>query len=135
GLPNAFGGYDETPERLAADLRGFAARGWLNVVGGCCGTTPAHIRALAAAVHGLPPRPPPPPRDPFVTRLSGLEPLTLAPGGFFAVVGERTNVTGSPRFAALVRAGDDEAAVAVARQQVSVGANLIVVNFDEAMID
>jgi 5-methyltetrahydrofolate--homocysteine methyltransferase len=135
GLPDAFGAYGETPERMAAALQGFAERGWLNVVGGCCGTTPEHVRAIADAVRALPPRPPPPPRDPHVLRLAGLEPLELRPNGFFCVVGERTNVTGSPRFATLVRAGDLAAALRVARQQVDAGANLIDVNVDEAMLD
>ena len=135
GLPNAFGGYDESPEEMARTIRSFAQRGLVNLVGGCCGTGPDHVRAIAEAVCDLPPRPVPAPRDPSTTCLSGLEPLRLEPGGFFCVVGERTNVTGSPRFAALVKAEDDAGALAVARQQVEAGANLIDVNFDEAMID
>lgn len=135
GLPDALGAYRETPETLAAVLGDLARRGRLNVVGGCCGTTPAHVRALAAAVDGVAPRPVPPPRDPHTTWLSGLEPLVLPPRGFFCVVGERTNVAGSPRFAALVRAGDLEGAVAVARQQVEAGANVLDVCVDEALLD
>jgi len=133
GLPNAFGGYDETPEAMAAALGEWARSGFLNIVGGCCGTTPAHIRAVAAAVEGVPPRPVPSP-EPF-TRLSGLEPLTIGPDSLFVNVGERTNVTGSSRFAELIKAGDYERAVAVAREQVENGAQLIDVNFDEAMLD
>ncbi len=133
GLPNAFGGFDETPERMAADLRGFAEAGWVNVVGGCCGTTPDHIRAIADAVRGLPPRRVP--SVPPLTRLSGLEPLTIRPDSNFILVGERTNVTGSPRFAKLIQAGDFEGALRVARQQVEGGANLLDVCMDEGMLD
>jgi 5-methyltetrahydrofolate--homocysteine methyltransferase len=135
GLPDAFGAYGETPEEMARVLGGLARRGLVNVLGGCCGTTPDHVRAIAAAVRGVPPRPAPAPRDPTVTRLSGLEPLNLPPNGFFCVVGERTNVTGSPRFAALVKDGDLGGALGVARQQVEAGANLIDVNVDEALLD
>jgi len=133
GLPNAFGGYDEGPEAMAAALGEFAASGFLNVVGGCCGTTPAHIAAIAAAVDGVPPRvrPAPPP----FTRLAGLEPLTIGPDTLFVNVGERTNVTGSAKFAELVKRGDYDAAVAVAREQVENGAQLIDVNMDEALLD
>ena len=133
GLPNAFGGFDETPESMARDLCGFAEAGWLNVVGGCCGTNPGHIRAIAEAVKGLPPR-----RVPTVerlTRLSGLEPLTIRPDSNLIVVGERTNVTGSPRFARLVAGGDFEGALGVARQQVEGGANVLDVCMDEGMLD
>ena len=133
GLPNAFGGYDETPEVMAAALGEWARSGFLNIVGGCCGTTPAHIRAIAEAVRGVPPRRIPSP-DPF-TRLAGLEPLTIRPDSLFVNVGERTNVTGSSRFAELIKAGDYERAVAVAREQVESGAQMIDVNFDEAMLD
>ncbi len=132
GLPNAFGGFDETPEIMCADVGGFAREGWVNIVGGCCGTTPAHIRAIADAVEGLPPRRLPAPER--TTRLSGLEPYTFRPG-VFTVVGERTNVTGSPRFSKLVLAGDYEGALAVARQQVEGGANVLDVNMDEGMLD
>ena len=105
----------------------------MNIVGGCCGTTPAHIRAIADAVKGLPPRRIPVPER--RTRLSGLEPYTLRPEETFTLVGERTNVTGSPKFAKLVLAGDYEGALAVARQQVDGGANLLDVNMDEGMLD
>ena len=133
GLPNEFGGYDETPETMSAVLREFAEHGLVNFVGGCCGTTPAHIRAIAEAVHGLAPRerPRPEPR----CRLSGLEPLTIGPDSIFANVGERTNVTGSRKFARLVLAGDYEAGLEIARQQVESGAQMIDVNMDEGMLD
>src|SRR5438876_1090835 len=133
GLPNAFGGFDETPEIMSADLREFSERGWLNIVGGCCGTTPAHIKALAEAVRELSPRTPATP-EPY-TRLSGLEPLTIRPDTNFVNIGERTNVTGSPAFAKLVLSGDYEGALAVARQPVDGGAQIIDVNMDEAMLD
>ncbi len=133
GLPNAFGGFDETPESMAADLRAFAEAGWVNVVGGCCGTNPGHIRAIAEAVKGLPPRPVP--AIERLTRLSGLEPLTIRPDSNFIVVGERTNVTGSPKFAKLVAAGDYDGALGVARQQVEGGANVLDVCMDEGMLD
>jgi 5-methyltetrahydrofolate--homocysteine methyltransferase len=133
GLPNAFGGFDETPERMAADLREFALNGWVNIVGGCCGSTPAHVRGIAEAVRGLKPhtlsRP-----EPY-SRFSGLEPLTLRPDTNFVNIGERTNVTGSPRFAKLILAGEYEKGLAVARQQVEGGAQMIDVNMDEAMLD
>ncbi len=132
GLPNAFGGFDETPEIMCADLAAFARAGWVNVVGGCCGTTPEHIRAIAEAVKGLPPRRVP--EIPRATRLAGLEPYTLR-DGVFTVVGERTNVTGSPKFAKLVLAGDYEGALAVARQQAEGGANVLDVCMDEGMLD
>jgi len=133
GLPNPFGGFDETPEIMAGDLREFAANGWLNIVGGCCGTTPAHIRAIASAVEGQAPRRPATP-EPY-TRLSGLEPLTIRPETNFVNIGERTNVTGSPRFAKLVLSGDYESGLAIARQQVDGGAQIIDVNMDEGMLD
>jgi len=135
GLPDAMGAYRETPETMAAVLGDLARRGQVNLVGGCCGTTPAHIAAIAAVVRGVAPRVIPASREPCTTYLSGLEPLKLEPGGFFCVVGERTNVAGSPRFAALVRAGDLEGAVAVAKQQVEAGANLLDVCLDEALLD
>src|SRR5574341_1293549 len=133
GLPNAFGGFDETPEIMSADMREFAANGWLNIVGGCCGTTPSHIRAIAAAVQGYEPRVPP--QVVPYTRLSGLEALTIRPESNFVNVGERTNVTGSPAFAKLILAGDYESALAVARQQVEGGAQIIDVNMDEGVLD
>src|SRR5262249_30013751 len=100
GLPNAFGGFDETPEMMAQVLGEFASSGWLNIVGGCCGTTPSHIRAIAQAVADKAPRVPP--RVDRLTRLSGLEPLTIRPESNFIMIGERTNVTGSKKFAKLV---------------------------------
>ncbi len=144
GLPNAFGGFDETPEKMARDVHEFAAAGWVNIVGGCCGTTPDHIRAMAEAVRGLPPRRIP--SVPRATRLSGLEPLVIGlpdgeeetparPTTGFVVIGERTNVTGSPRFARLVGAGAYEEALSVARQQVEGGANILDVCMDEGMLD
>jgi len=133
GLPNAFGGYDQTPGEMAELIAEFAARGFVNIVGGCCGTTPEHIRALVAAVAGVAPRSVPQPRR--ATRLSGLEPLTIDDDSLFVNIGERTNVTGSARFAELIRAGDFEAALSVARQQVDAGAQVIDVNMDEGMID
>jgi 5-methyltetrahydrofolate--homocysteine methyltransferase len=133
GLPNAFGGFDETPERMAADLRDFASNGWLNIAGGCCGTTPAHIRAIAEAVRGLAPHVLSKPE--LYTRFSGLEPLVLRTDSRFVNIGERTNVTGSPRFSKLILGGEYEAALAVARQQVENGAQIIDVNMDEGMLD
>lgn len=133
GLPNEFGEYDDTPEYMAEVLRDYAAEGLLNVVGGCCGTTPAHIRAFAEAVNGLPPRPIP--DVPPYARLSGLEPLVISPQTNFVNVGERTNVTGSRRFAKLILNGDYTAALDVARQQVENGAQMIDVNMDEGMLD
>jgi 5-methyltetrahydrofolate--homocysteine methyltransferase len=133
GLPNAFGEYDESPEHTAAILGEFAASGFLNMVGGCCGTTPAHIRAVVRAVAGVPPRTPP--RIPRACRLSGLEPLNIDAKSLFVNVGERTNVTGSAKFRKLIEAGDYAAAVDIARQQVANGAQLIDVNMDEGMLD
>jgi 5-methyltetrahydrofolate--homocysteine methyltransferase len=134
GLPNDLGGYDETPESFAATVREFAEAGLVNLVGGCCGTGPAHIRALAAAVRGLTPRALPVEDEPPM-RLSGLEPCTLRRGALFVNIGERTNVTGSARFAELIRKNDYEAALKVARQQVENGAQLLDVNMDEGMLD
>ncbi len=133
GLPNAFGDYDETPEMMAATIREFAESGFLNIVGGCCGTTPAHIRALVGAVKDFPPRPIPAiePR----CRLSGLEPLNIGPDSLFVNVGERTNVTGSAVFKRLITKGDYTAALDVARQQVENGAQIIDINMDEGMLD
>jgi 5-methyltetrahydrofolate--homocysteine methyltransferase len=134
GLPNAFGGYDETPEQLAPKLREWAESGLLNLVGGCCGTTDQHIRAIADAVRGLPPRvAPPPPQHESV--FAGLEPLRIRPESTFTVIGERTNVTGSKRFANLIKAGDYTKAVEVALDQVRNGANVLDVNMDEGMLD
>jgi 5-methyltetrahydrofolate--homocysteine methyltransferase len=133
GLPNAFGGFDETPEKMSADLHEFAASGWLNIAGGCCGSTPAHIKAIAEAVRGLPPHVLS--KQERYTRFSGLEPLVLRPDSRFVNIGERTNVTGSPSFSKLILGGQYEAALAVARQQVENGAQIIDVNMDEAMLD
>jgi 5-methyltetrahydrofolate--homocysteine methyltransferase len=133
GLPNEFGGYDETPEQMAAVLGEFAENGWVNIVGGCCGTTPAHIRAIACAMHGCPPRRPPPRGHDTV--LSGLEPLVIRPDSTFTMIGERTNVSGSKKFARLVREGKLGDAVSVARQQIEGGANIIDVNMDEGLLD
>jgi 5-methyltetrahydrofolate--homocysteine methyltransferase len=133
GLPNEFGGYDETPESMAEVLGEFAREGWLNVVGGCCGTTPEHIRAIGEAVASHAPHRPAEP-TPFAC-YSGLEPLVVRPESNFIVVGERTNVTGSRRFARLIRDDDYEGALEVARQQVVGGANVIDVNMDEGLLD
>ena len=133
GLPNAFGEYDETASYMADIIGDFAASGLVNIVGGCCGTTPEHIRAIARAVADMPPR-----RLPElarVCRLSGLEPLNITPERGFINVGERTNVTGSPKFSRLIKDGDLEAAVEVARQQVESGAQVIDINMDEGMLD
>ena len=133
GLPNELGGYDLTPEAMAASMGDFARSGFLNFAGGCCGTTPEHIAAIADAVDGVAPRRlPTPPRH---TRLSGLEPITIGPDSLFVNVGERTNVTGSRRFARLIGEGDYEAAIEVARQQVRGGAQVIDVNMDEGLLD
>ncbi|MCB1823444.1 MAG: homocysteine S-methyltransferase family protein, partial [Candidatus Competibacteraceae bacterium] len=126
GLPNEFGEYDETPETMAATLREFAESGFLNIVGGCCGTTPTHIRAIVKAVQDLPPRPIPAIEPPC--RLAGLEPLNIGPDSLFINVGERTNVTGSAVFKRLIKAGDYNAALDVARQQVENGAQIIDIN-------
>jgi 5-methyltetrahydrofolate--homocysteine methyltransferase len=133
GLPNEFGGYDETPEQMTAVLREFVANGWLNVVGGCCGTTPDHIRAFVEMVRGQPPRRPPP--VDLLTRLSGQEPLTLRPDSNFLMIGERTNVTGSRKFARLIQEGQYAEAVEIARDQVAGGAAVIDVNLDADLLD
>ena len=133
GLPNAFGEYDETAGETAAILHDYAASGFVNLVGGCCGTTPEHIREIARAVAQVAPRAIP--EIPPACRLSGLEPLTIDTGSLFVNVGERTNVTGSAKFRKLIEAGDYAAAVDVARQQVASGAQVIDVNMDEGMLD
>jgi len=133
GLPNEFGEYDESPEAMAAVVREFAASGFANIVGGCCGTTPDHIRAIRDAVAPFPPRAIP--ERPRRLRLSGLEPLTVGPESLFVNVGERTNVTGSAVFARLIREGDLDRALEVARQQVENGAQIIDVNMDEGLLD
>ncbi|RLB48467.1 MAG: methionine synthase, partial [Deltaproteobacteria bacterium] len=134
GLPNAFGGYDQTPQEMAELLRGFASDGMINLIGGCCGTTPDHIRAIVGAVRDLPPRPKPE-RDVHYPRFSGLEPLVVRPETNFLMVGERTNVTGSAKFRKLITGGDYPEAVSVALHQVRGGANIIDVNMDEGMLD
>jgi len=133
GLPNAFGGYDETAEMMAEHIGEWARSGLLNVVGGCCGSTPEHIGAIAKAVEGVAPRVIPV-VDPYL-RLSGLEPFTVTPTTNFVNVGERTNVTGSARFAKLILEGNYNEALAVARQQVENGAQVIDVNMDEGLLD
>ena len=133
GLPNEFGQYDESPEAMAAQIEDFAREGLVNVVGGCCGSTPDHIRAIAAAVAKHPPRKPV--KVPPLMRLSGLEPFTLTKDIPFVNVGERTNVTGSARFRKLITAGDYSAALVVARDQVENGATIIDINMDEGLID
>ena len=135
GLPNPLlpTGFPETPDSLAPQLKEWAQNGWLNIVGGCCGTTPGHIKLIAESVRGLPPRVPSS-VAPY-TRLSGLEAVTIRPESNFVNIGERTNVTGSPAFAKLVLGGDYDAALSVARQQVEGGAQIIDINMDEGMLD
>ena len=133
GLPNAFGEYDDTPESMAAQAAEWARAGWLNLAGGCCGTTPEHIRAIGEALRPIAPRRLP--KRPDALRLAGLEPLNVDDQSLFVNIGERTNVTGSKAFARLVLAGDYSGALAVARQQVENGAQVIDVNMDEAMLD
>jgi len=134
GLPNAFGEYDQGPDEMAEKLREFAESGFVNLVGGCCGTTPAHIRAIARAVADVAPREVPTVDDGFA-RFSGLEPLVIRPDSNFQMIGERTNVTGSAKFRKLVKAGDWTTAVDVALDQVRGGANLLDVNMDEGLLD
>ncbi|TWF81894.1 methionine synthase (B12-dependent) [Pseudonocardia hierapolitana] len=133
GLPNAFGGYDQTPDETAGLLREFAGEGMVNIVGGCCGTTPDHIAQIASAVSELAPRTLAAP--PETARFSGLEPLTIGPDTGFLMIGERTNVTGSARFRRLIKAGDHQAAVDVALEQVRGGANIIDVNMDADLLE
>ncbi|ENW24878.1 methionine synthase [Acinetobacter lwoffii NCTC 5866 = CIP 64.10 = NIPH 512] len=133
GLPNAFGGYDETPEETAAFIKEFAESGLINITGGCCGTTPDHIRAIAQAVEGISPR-----QIPEIApacRLSGLEPFNITQDSLFVNVGERTNVTGSKKFLRLIREENFAEALDVARQQVEAGAQIIDINMDEGMLD
>jgi 5-methyltetrahydrofolate--homocysteine methyltransferase len=134
GLPNAFGAYDEAPETTAGLLEEFARSGLVNVVGGCCGTTPDHIRAVARAVARVAPRPRPAPAPP-VAQFAGLETLTIGPDASFQMIGERTNVTGSARFARLIKAGEFQEAAEVALDQVRGGANILDVNMDEGLLD
>ena len=133
GLPNAFGEYDETPEQMAKVLREFAEEGFVNLVGGCCGTTPAHITAFHEALKDITPRKIP--TIPKACRLSGFEPLVIDESSLFVNVGERTNVTGSLRFAELIRNDDYATALEVARDQVNNGAQIIDINMDEGMLD
>ena len=133
GLPNQFGEYDQTAAQMAEFAGDFAKSGFINILGGCCGTTPAHIQKIAEVVAGLPPRKPSV-VEPY-TRLSGLEPITIRPDSIFLNVGERTNVTGSPKFSKCVLAGDFEAALSIAKQQVEAGAQVLDINFDEGMLD
>jgi len=149
GLPDPLSptGFPETPETLAPKLAEWAKNGWLNIVGGCCGTTPDHIRVLANAVRDYPPRVVSnraadsrsaqngETQRPAALQLSGLEPLKITPEMGFVVIGERTNITGSPKFSKLILAGDFDAALAVARQQVNSGANILDINVDEGMLD
>jgi len=133
GLPNEFGEYDESPEAMASIIKEFAESGLVNLVGGCCGTTPAHIKAVAEAVDGLTPRQISE-VDPL-TKLSGLEPVTIRPESNFVNVGERTNVTGSAKFRRLIKENNYEEALSVARQQIENGAQIIDVNMDEGLLD
>jgi len=133
GLPNEFGGYDETPEDMAIDIGEWAQSGFLNIIGGCCGTTPDHIRAIKAAVEKFPPRQLP--DIPIACRLSGLEPCTITKDSLFLNIGERANVTGSARFKRLIKEENYETALDVAREQVETGAQVIDVNMDEGLLD
>ncbi|MBP8039676.1 MAG: methionine synthase, partial [Aeromonadaceae bacterium] len=133
GLPNAFGGYDLEADEMAEHIREWAKSGFLNLVGGCCGTTPAHIAAMAKAVAGCKPRALP--EIPVACRLSGLEPLTITADSMFVNVGERTNVTGSAKFKRLIKEENYDEALDIARQQVESGAQIIDINMDEGMLD
>jgi len=133
GLPNALGEFDETPSRMASFIRDFAEQGWLNIVGGCCGSTPAHIKAIGEAVHGVRPRHAP--RRARMSQYAGNEPLVFRKDNPFVMVGERTNVTGSRKFARLIKEHKFEDAIRVARAQVEGGANVIDINMDEGMLD
>ena len=133
GLPNEFGEYDQTPEEMAELLLDFAQNGWINLIGGCCGTQPQHITAIAEAMREVKPRKVPELEPVF--RVSGLEAFRIEPDTGLVMVGERTNVTGSPRFAKVVKAEDMDGALAIARQQVEAGANLLDINMDEGLLD
>ncbi|WP_372810220.1 methionine synthase [Litorivivens sp.] len=133
GLPNEFGEYDETPDDMGRELRELGERGYLNLVGGCCGTTPAHIEKIGASVADVKPREIP--KKAVACRLSGLEPFTITPDSLFVNVGERCNVTGSAKFKRLILEGDYDTALAIAREQVENGAQIIDVNMDEGMLD
>ena len=133
GLPNEFGGYDQSAEEMREYIRDFVSSGLVNIIGGCCGTTPAHIRAMAEAVEGMKPRSIA--QMPAYTSLSGLEPMVIRPDSNFVNIGERTNVTGSKQFARLIKEGAYEDALVVARQQVEGGAQVLDVNMDEGLLD
>ena len=133
GLPNEFGDYDETPAAMAAQVRSFAEAGWLNIVGSCCGSTPAHTAAIAKAMRGMLPHVPGSPEP--LSRYSGLEPLTVRPESNLIMIGERTNVSGSRRFARLIQEHAYEEAVQVAQHQVQGGANILDVNMDEGLLE
>jgi len=133
GLPNVLGGYDQTADQFGGYMKEFAQEGWLNMAGGCCGTSPEHIKAMVENLSEINPRKYK--AQPIMARYSGLEPLNLSSDKGFIIIGERTNVTGSPKFKKLVLANDMDAALEVARQQVENGANIIDVNFDEALLD
>lgn len=133
GMPDGFGGFDSNPAEVAANLREFALNGWVNIVGGCCGTNPDFIKAISEAVNGVAPR-----RIPEIPRISaycGKERITLLPDSNFLMIGERTNVTGSRKFARLIKEAKYDEALAVAREQVEGGANMIDVNMDEGLLD
>ncbi len=133
GLPNEFGGYDESPEYMASLIQEFAESGLINIVGGCCGTTPEHIHAIAKALKGIPPREPKIHKP--ICKLAGLEPLVVRKETNFINVGERTNVSGSAKFARLIREGDYDQALQIAQQQVENGAQIIDINMDDGMLD
>ena len=133
GLPNEMGGYDESPESMASELKEFGESGFFNLVGGCCGTTPQHIKAIADSVHSIIPRSIPE-RTPLL-RLAGMEPFEYRPDTNFVNIGERTNVTGSTKFAKLIRENKYDEALSIARQQVEAGAQIIDINMDEGMLD
>ena len=133
GLPNEFGEYDESPEAMANIIKEFAESGLVSLVGGCCGTTPAHIKAIAEEVDGISPRKVPDIKP--LTKLSGLEPVTIRPDSNFVNIGERTNVTGSAKFRRLIKEDKYEEALSVARQQIENGAQIIDVNMDEGLLD
>jgi len=133
GLPNEFGEYDETPEQMAAEIEEWAKNGFINIIGGCCGTSPAFIKAIADAVSKYPPRQPK--QEDFTTRLAGLEPCNITKDSLFVNVGERTNVTGSAKFKRLILEDNYDEALSVAREQVESGAQIIDINMDEGMLD
>ena len=133
GLPNAFGEYDQSPELMASIIKEFAEAGFINIIGGCCGTTPSHISAISSVTEGLAPRSVP--KQESLCQLSGLEPLTIGEDSLFVNIGERTNVTGSKEFRDMIKKGSYEAAVDVARQQVEQGAQMLDINMDEGLLN